>query len=322
MKSFANISVVIPTMNRPASLQTTIASILASSVLPSEIIVVDQTQEEALRAKNRQLLEEVNDKGVKGRYFYQEKPSLTRARNVGIAQVTQEVIVFSDDDVNVQENTFERLKQLFDDPKKAMVAGLDCNMTLGNGNVMGYLFGMKSWRKRKIGHVTMSMLGRFPNQVQGTVETEWAMGFFFAVRRSLVEKWNLRFDENLTSYAYAEDLDFSYTYYIKAKECGMKCLFDSGVVVDHTGSKEYRVPSQKAIYMYVINREYLSYKHRKSALSRVATRWTNLGMVIANLRQPTIAKLYWQAQRKCDQIRKHLMQGILPENSYRLSKKS
>ena len=142
------------------------------------------------------------------------------------------------------------------------------------------------------------------------------MGYFFAVRRPLVYQWDLWFDENLTSYAYAEDLDFSLTYCKKAKERGLRCIFSPKIVVDHLGSKEYRVPSQKSIFMYVINREYLSYKHKKSPLSRIAMRWTNFCMYLMNINRPTTARYYKQAQARCNQNRNKLKCGIIPNDIY------
>lgn len=162
-----------------------------------------------------------------------------------------------------------------------------------------------------------SMLGRFPVSVPDNIETEWAMGFFFAVRRSLVIRWNLLFDEKLTGYAYAEDLDFTYTYSKKAKSEGMHCIFNPHVIVNHLGSKEHRIPSETTIFMYVINRKYLSYKHNKRLVSRLATRWANFGMVLMNLNNIKIAKLYLKAQVRCDHDRKKLRCGIIPDSAYK-----
>lgn len=300
-------------MNRPNSLKRTIDKMLASSTCPSEIIVVDQTQEKEKQKEIEKFVKETKVEGMRCCYFYQQEPSSTKARNYGIRKATKKILVFSDDDVDVERHTFENLETIFSDKKIALVAGLDSNMIKSRGNPLGYFFGTKSWRKRKIGHVTLSMLGRFPVVMQDIVETEWAMGYFFAVRRELVNQWNLQFDENLTSYAYAEDLDFSYSYYKQAKKNGLKCVISSKIVVNHLGSLEYRIPSAKAIYVYVINREYLSYKHNKNRLSRLATRWTNFWMYIGNLKQPSVAKLYRKAQACCDQMRHDLRNGIIPK---------
>lgn len=312
----SKLSVIIPTMNRPYSLKRTVEKMLSSIICPAEIIIIDQTQKESIREQNRRLVEWAEAFGTRCCYLYQKEASSTKARNLGIKYATKEILLFSDDDVDVDNTTFENIETLFADPQIALVAGIDNNTTLDKGNPLGYLLGTKSWRKRKIGHVTRSMLGRFPCCVKEDVETEWAMGFFFAVRRSLVIKWKLQFDKNLTSYAYAEDLDFSYTYCQYAKKCDMKCICSPRIRVNHLGSKEYRVPSRRSIFMYVINREYLSYKHRLSRFSRIVMRWTNFWIMISSIRKPEIMKLYWEAQARCDQNRKHLKCGIIPDDIY------
>ena len=43
-----SISIVIPTMNRLESLKRTISHIVSGNVLPQEIIIVDQTQDETI----------------------------------------------------------------------------------------------------------------------------------------------------------------------------------------------------------------------------------------------------------------------------------
>ena len=128
-------------------------------------------------------------------------------------KTVQKLLVCSDDDVEVYADTLKNVYDLFQNPQIPMIAGLD-DCAAKSTSKIGYLLGTKSFFKRKIGHVTASMLGRFPaQQVKGEVDTQWAMGFFFAVRTPLLKKWNIKWDENLTGYAYAEDLDFSYSYY-------------------------------------------------------------------------------------------------------------
>jgi hypothetical protein len=120
------------------------------------------------------------------------------------------------------------------------------------------------------------MLGRFPNKIGEFTDTMWAMGFFFVIRKSLTEKWKLKWDEKLAGYAYAEDLDFSYSYYKKAKTENLKCIMSDKVHVKHLASQEYRTPSRKSTFMYVLNRAYLSYKHEMGWKSDLAMKWCNL----------------------------------------------
>jgi len=303
------ISVVIPTMNRPATLKRTLDYLISKEYIPSEIIVVDQSESEEKQNLNRLLIETCNTE-IRAIYIYQKEPSLTKARNQGFTLCKNDIIVFSDDDVDVNDNTILNINEVMRNSNIAMIAGIDTNM--GNSRThLSYIFGKKSLKYKNIGHVTLSMLGRYPDNIRGEVDTQWAMGYFFVIRKSLADKWHMKWDENLKSYAYAEDLDFSYTYYKKAQSENLRCILCDKVKVAHLTSQEWRVQSYKSTAMYVLNREYLSYKHFETPLSRLATRWSNFGEFIIRIlkRSNPLDLLY--AQIICDKYRKEIKQQKL-----------
>lgn len=295
------ITVAIPTMNRPQALRRTLQGYLGADHLPAQIIVVDQSQTEQAQAQNKQLLATL-PVGVTGTFVYLKKPSSTQARNIALQQARQDIIVWSDDDVDVYADTLKNVYDLFQNPQISMIAGLDDCAAKSTGKI-GYLLGTKSFFKRKIGHVTASMLGRFPaQQVKGEVDTQWAMGFFFAVRTPLLKKWNIKWDENLTAYAYAEDLDFSYSYYKHAQAEGLRCIMSDKVHVKHLASQEYRIPSKKATYMYVCNRYYLAHKHNKGIkifLNILAMSWCNTAILLYRFIKKQTPQDMWNAIGFC-----------------------
>lgn len=274
-------SILIPTMNRPAALKRTLDCYVSGNIIPSQIVVVDQSQDVKTAKEVKEVVLEYS-KVVDVKYVYQEQASLTKARNNAFRYATNEIIICSDDDVDVYNNTLENVCEIMSDENIAMIAGINDNTQKSKSNI-GYLLGTKSFAKRKIGHVTLSVLGRYPDDVKGQIETQWAMGYFFVVRKSLLNKWNIKWDENLTSYAYAEDLDFSYSYYKQSKKEGLKCVLDEKVRVLHLASKEYRVPSKKSTYMYVVNRAYISYKHNMGMKSRMAMAWCNFWRLVERI---------------------------------------
>jgi glycosyltransferase involved in cell wall biosynthesis len=272
------ISVVIPTMNRPSALRRTLDTYMKSSVLPKQIIIVDQSQTDEMVESVKKIIKAYSEM-VEIRYVFQEIPSLTKARNKGLSLASENIIVLSDDDIDIYPDTLLNLYSIMQDDTISLVAGFDDNGERSK-SCIGYLLGTKSFRKRKIGHVTNSMLGRYPDKVVGQIKTEWAMGFFFAIKKQYTDQWNLKWDENLTSYAYAEDLDFSYSYYKNSKKNKLRCVLDERIHVRHLVSKEYRVPSKKHMYMYVINRLYLSYKHSMGIKSILSMKWCNFILYI------------------------------------------
>ena len=274
------VSVLIPTMNRPQALKRTIEGYLNAEYIPSQIVVVDQSENEEDAAAIREIVESQNI--VKTVYYYQENPSLTIARNNAFRLAEEEIIICSDDDVDVYLDTIKEVYELMENSAVAMIAGLDDNMQIGRSK-LGYILGTKSFINRKIGHVTASMLGRFPESVGDWTQTMWAMGFFFVIRKSLVDKWKLKWDEKLKGYAYAEDLDFSYSYYKKARIEGLMCIISGRVRVKHLASQEYRTSSRKSTFMYVLNRAYLSYKHDMGIRSEMAMKWSNFWIYIERI---------------------------------------
>lgn len=313
--SRTEISVVIPTMNRPDTLKITLESYIHSDVLPNQIVIVDQTENYALRKEQEEMIKQYC-KLTNIVYFYQQTPSLTKARNVGLNLCKNDIVIYSDDDITVQTSTIKNVVDIMRNPQIAMIAGINSRDGYNNSR-LSCLFGKKSYIKRNIGHVTNAVYGRFPEKkVTGTVATEWAMGFFFVVRKSLIEKWDNYWDENLISYAYGEDLDFSYSYFKRASAENMICVLDERIVVEHRVSNEWRVPSRKSTMMLVINREYLRYKHHMGRKSWIFTRWANFGEYLMRIMRKAGAKDLLDAQRVCDAHRKELASGIIKPEWY------
>lgn len=266
------VSILIPTMNRPKSLDRTIKGYLEAKYIPSQIVIVDQSEKKS-REKVGQVVEKYTSL-IDIKYIYQEKASSTKARNTAYDYAKEEIIIYSDDDVDVYDDTIKKVYDFMQNKTIAMIAGIDDNMPQ-NFSKVGYFLGTKSFVNRNKGHVTYSMLGRFPNKVTEYTPTMWAMGFFFVARKSLVEKWQIKWDEKLTGYAYAEDLDFSYSYYKKARSEKLECIMSKKIHVKHLASREFRTPSRKSTFMYVLNRAYLSHKHQMGWKSEIAMEWCN-----------------------------------------------
>ena len=309
------VSVVIPTMNRPESLERTLKCLLEGKSIPNQVVIVDQSQTQEMRNANRCVLQQFDMNSDFFTYEYQQVPSLTKARNLGMSKIVNEIVVFADDDVDVNTDTLKNVYSIMQNKYIAMVAGID-EFTQSSATNIGYLLGTKSYNKRDIGHVTLSMLGRYPDNVEKQTETEWAMGYFFVVRKSLIDKWNCRWDENLTSYAYAEDLDFSYTYYKQAKSEGYRCILDPSVKVKHLATKEYRIPGAKSIYMYVVNRLYLSHKHHMGYVGLVACSWCNFWRLIQSIISHQNAKIYAKAILCSYRYRKSIYSGNLDYDKF------
>lgn len=153
-------------------------------------------------------------------------------------------------------------------------------------------------------------------EVKKATETQWAMGYFFVVRKRLCQEWNLCFDENLRSYAYAEDLDFTFSYYKKAKQDNYRCILTPDVIVRHHCSKEWRISSKKSTFMYLVNRKYLHYKHFQKMsggyfLPRLCLSWTNFSMLLFRIIKNDNYKDYIKAMIFCVKYKNDIEKGVL-----------
>lgn len=311
------ISVIIPTMNRPESLLHTLEFLEKANPKPDEIIVVDQTSQAEQRRRLIVGLEKTKQR-LNVVYFFQEEASLTKARNNGRKKATGDILVFMDDDVEVTSDIFLNIIDIMKNKQIALIAGLDKLSQAKKSSFFSYVAARKSWKKRKIGHVTKSILGRYPDidSINGYVKTEWAMGYFFVVRKHLLEDWGLGWDEKLTGYAYAEDLDFSIAYCKKAEENNYQCLLTSKVVVSHLFSQEYRIERKEHIYKYLINREYIYYKYYKNTFSRFWMYWSDYIMLLQRIIMRNNGKLYRKALKFVKQNRNSIDNGNFKNVKY------
>ena len=303
------ISILIPTMNRPESLKHTLESYIDSDYVPSQIVIVDQTQDELIRKNVKDIVSNFS-RFTSISYFFLEKPSSTVSRNIATSLATEEIIVYSDDDVEVYSDTLYNVYQTMQDNSVSMIAGLDESMVNSSSGI-GYLTGTKSFFKRKKGHVTSSVLGRFPNKSYGRVETEWAMGFFFVVRKSLLDRWNILWDEKMQGYAYAEDLDFSFGYYKRSKEEKLCCIICDNIKVKHLVSREYRAPSKRVTNSYIVNRLYISYKHKLGIASRIAIDWCDFWQLVRRIITKESPRDLVYARKMAHKLRKLIRLGDL-----------
>jgi glycosyltransferase involved in cell wall biosynthesis len=117
------ISIILCTYNRCESLRITLNS-LAQVTPPGdtawELIVVDnnstdQTQEVVTLFRQ--------SSGLTVRYVFEGRPGLSYARNAGIENAGGDIIIFTDDDVLLENNWLVRVKAAFDQNSCAAIGG-------------------------------------------------------------------------------------------------------------------------------------------------------------------------------------------------------
>ncbi len=206
------LTVAIATMDRPAGLARCLGALDAGAVLPTEIVVVDQSSDDAsehMIMRQRKPIAPV-------RYLRQPRLGLSASRNAGVEASTQRIIAMTDDDCVPGEGWIAALLRAFEDQTVSAVSGRVLPLgpeTPGTYAVSSRLSLQRAYYDRKS-----------PPWLAGS-------GGNFAVRR---EVWaQLRgFDERLGAGSRgraAEDMDFIY----RLLAGGGKIVYEPDAVVYH-----------------------------------------------------------------------------------------
>lgn len=96
------ISIIIPTIERYPYLETVIKQLKQQSILPHEVIVIDQTP---TNERNPALFVGHEDIGLK--YYQMDEAGQCRSRNLGLLNASGDYILFIDDDVEMKPDLLE-----------------------------------------------------------------------------------------------------------------------------------------------------------------------------------------------------------------------
>jgi GT2 family glycosyltransferase len=112
-------SVIVPTRDRPELLVECVRSILAGDERPREVVIVDQSTVE-----NRELAGIGTVQGCVVRYLRVTSVGSSAARNEGIAAASEDILVFTDDDILVAPDWVgATVRAALEDPGSTLVSG-------------------------------------------------------------------------------------------------------------------------------------------------------------------------------------------------------
>ncbi len=208
----ARVSVIVPTYNRPRDLEVCLASVLRQTVLPDEVLVVDDGCLEAVP-----LAADYRRAGVDLRYFRKQTPGLTASRNLGIDNARGSIVFFLDDDVELFDDFVERICEEFHADRAGRVGGVGGRIVnlpavRGGRRLLHYLERLFLLSGPVEGRVLPSGFcvdygdtGRVP---PGPVAVDFLPGGATAWRRQVFDTF--RFSLAYTGYGQGEDKDFSF----------------------------------------------------------------------------------------------------------------
>ena len=207
MLSSKDISVVIPTYNRYDEVKITLNALKPFIKHISEIIVVDQSKD----TKTRDLVKSLKNNKIK--YIFSQTPSITIARNLGVAKSSakSKLICFLDDDVTIQEGYFDEILRVFNEKNAYAVGGVDSSSyddeekQKFHNIFLKKLFFLGHYEKNKA-RILSAYGNTYPMNLQKTIKSEWLPGVNMAYKKEIFK--DMKFDENLLGYTVVEDIDF------------------------------------------------------------------------------------------------------------------
>jgi glycosyltransferase involved in cell wall biosynthesis len=104
-------SIIIPTLHRPKDLAKALDNFLDLSTLPSEIIIIDQSDDTATRdVCQKAIYEKLHIK-----YHHSRIKSSSLARNLAIDLLSprSDIVIFLDDDVTLQADFLDEIQKFF-----------------------------------------------------------------------------------------------------------------------------------------------------------------------------------------------------------------
>lgn len=243
-------SVIVPTYNRSEELKKFIASLLTQTVLPDELIIVDDGNLTGIPLK-----EECLNAGILTVYLKKDAPGLTASRNAGIKVAKGDIIFFFDDDIVLSPQYIERILKVYTDDKGGAVGGVsgrDMNISpleLKNRlrRMLDIVFLISGFSEGKVlpsGFCTD--YGVTGNETLERREVDFLPGCSFSFRKQVFS--HFLFDTKwFLNYGMGEDKDFSYRVSRK-----YKLVYEPSAELMHNHCPLMRPNYEKTGKMYVL----------------------------------------------------------------------
>lgn len=265
-------SFLITTKNRREDLLACVGTILAQSVLPDELVVIDGGDDPVEEAIGSALGSSIP------LVYRRTAPGRTAQLNAGIAVTAGDPVVIIDDDVLLEPDFHAEMLKAFESggPEVGGVQGSIVGDTLRPLPVRLFkaLFLLSRHTKDSAGKVLPSGYYTSPARATGLREAQALRLCGVAYRRKVLDEFS--FDESLQGYALKEDVDHSYRVSQK-----YRLLISPTARFRHMKTPESRIGVREKYRMHVVNNYNLFRKNLGGRTWRwAAFCWAMLGRLL------------------------------------------
>lgn len=241
------ISIIIPTFNRSASLKITVDSLLAlsSSQRDHEIIIVDNGSTDNTKGMIEAMIGSNPDRQI--RYYYEPIPGLLSGRHKGAFESKGNILVFVDDDIEADPGWLEAIAKGFEDPEVHLVGGRNLpkyeSIPPDWLEAFWYRDGVRRW----CDYLSVLDFG----EQQSEIDPLYIWGLNFSIRRkTLFELGGFNPDYVPKPFQYYQgNAETGLAW--KAKARGLKLIYQPNALIYH------RIPDQRLTVDYFEQRMFL-----------------------------------------------------------------
>jgi len=269
-------SIAIATRNRLKALSLSIPRMLKQTRPPSQIVVVDSSDD---HEPVRSLVHELTKHTDIPTTIVQSEKGLTRQRNRALELVEHPIVFFPDDDSIWFENTASLQMEVYERDTQnfiSAVCGAESIVPPSDFNIKNTTYSMNLGDKLKlrvsrIVHWIENAMAPDPARIAGLsffsnqtlpswtnsetiIPVEWMTGFRMSFRTETIIKY--RFDEILKDYSLCEDIDASFSAWKEGAVVGVR-----NSKIYHFKSPEKRGNGKTLGSTQILNKAYVVVKH-------------------------------------------------------------
>jgi GT2 family glycosyltransferase len=271
--SFPAYDILVITKDRSAEILRALRSVTAQTIPPASIIVIDASCDDKTE-KAVSGFSKLNPH-LKIEYSRSETAGTTHQRNRGLEKAQSDIILFMDDDVVLTPGLSHNFLSMHAKyPHVAAVSGLEVNHAVQSRLYEAFCRFFLMNGKTTVRGSYIKPSGFCCINEAGPNKEEFFCTCCVSVRRSALGKH--RFDENLGSYAFMEDVDFSIPLGRR-----YTILRNPEAKFYHYRSPAGRIGRRDRQARYIFNHYYIYRKHiPKNPLTAAAHIWSNFGLMI------------------------------------------
>ena len=275
------VSIIIPTYNRAEDLDKCFNSIIIQTILPKEIIIVDDSNNDEIKNLIDQRIKEFNEKNIPLKYIRNEKERSTAiARNIGVENSKGDIILFLDSDVILEEDYIKEMLKVYKQKQNAIgVQGYITNLYKQPKKIDIRKILFASHVEKNKCRILPSTQTTYPYLIEKIISCEWLSGANQSFKKEIFDEF--KYDEKRKKYAYKEDADLSYRIFKKYPD---SLFITPHAKLIHNLSQKGRVPQKELINLMEIYSFYFFYKNINQTIkNKLIFLWSRIGYLILNL---------------------------------------